>query len=312
MGVRESVGRMVRGAPAEDAKRRSGFDFLLEFAPGVDPLESGSARSRGSRDSEAEAARAADSAGKHRMARKVLERLRKNGLDVRQVRASGRDVRAFALRGRFETLLRQAEKLKLRKALKVSSGAKCSALFTTARVADFANVDDPLGFFSSGERLLLLEELVVTDPVVQSACGIVVIGPTSASSASANRKGDDDGEAASRRRPIKVVATLLPLHDQLEAAELSRQWIRSLGRQPLDKIAGYFGHARGFYFAFLGAYTAWLVPAALAGMAVFKVQMDQDRFNNLPTLAYLLFMAIWATSFRTLPLPRLSAPSCIQ
>ncbi|CAH8451474.1 unnamed protein product [Schistosoma turkestanicum] len=39
--------------------------------------------------------------------------------------------------------------------------------------------------------------------------------------------------------------------------------------QPVDHIRVYFGEKIGFYFAWLGLYTAWLLPAALVGIFVF-------------------------------------------
>ena len=39
--------------------------------------------------------------------------------------------------------------------------------------------------------------------------------------------------------------------------------------QPLDHIREYFGERIAIYFAWLGFYTGWLLPAALVGLAVF-------------------------------------------
>ncbi|KAL5013614.1 hypothetical protein ScPMuIL_007884 [Solemya velum] len=39
--------------------------------------------------------------------------------------------------------------------------------------------------------------------------------------------------------------------------------------QPLDSIREYFGEKIGIYFAWLGFYTAWLLPAAMVGVMVF-------------------------------------------
>ncbi|CAL1549152.1 unnamed protein product, partial [Lymnaea stagnalis] len=39
--------------------------------------------------------------------------------------------------------------------------------------------------------------------------------------------------------------------------------------QPLDHIREYFGEKIGIYFAWLGFYTAWLLPASIVGVLVF-------------------------------------------
>ena len=53
---------------------------------------------------------------------------------------------------------------------------------------------------------------------------------------------------------------------------LKRDWAR-FGRifkfQPYEAIKDYFGSEIAFYFAWLGFYTAWLVPLAIVGLAVF-------------------------------------------
>ena len=74
-----------------------------------------------------------------------------------------------------------------------------------------------------------------------------------------------------------------PLHegtDKLQEGEspvndrqrLKRDWAR-LGRcfkfQPYDAIKDYFGHQIGLYFAWLGFYTAMLVPLAIVALIVF-------------------------------------------
>ncbi|KAK2538718.1 Ano7 [Columba livia] len=83
-----------------------------------------------------------------------------------------------------------------------------------------------------------------------------------------------------------VFTAAFPLHEgpyklQLEepaAGSLSQrqvlfQYWDSWGKwskyQPLDHIRKYFGEKVAFYFAWLGFYTGWLLPAAVVGMVVF-------------------------------------------
>nr|XP_011452544.2 anoctamin-7 isoform X3 [Crassostrea gigas] len=47
------------------------------------------------------------------------------------------------------------------------------------------------------------------------------------------------------------------------------RWGKWYKYQPLDHIREYFGEKIGIYFAWLGFYTAWLLPAAVVGIIVF-------------------------------------------
>ncbi|ESO82539.1 hypothetical protein LOTGIDRAFT_134438, partial [Lottia gigantea] len=51
--------------------------------------------------------------------------------------------------------------------------------------------------------------------------------------------------------------------------------------QPLDHIREYFGEKIGIYFAWLGFYTAWLLPAAIVGLLVFIYGIATVN-NNVP------------------------------
>ena len=55
-------------------------------------------------------------------------------------------------------------------------------------------------------------------------------------------------------------------------SRLGARWARFAAwykYQPLDEIRDYFGEKIGLYFAWLGAYTAWLLVPSLVGLCVF-------------------------------------------
>ncbi|XP_068607157.1 anoctamin-7 [Brachionichthys hirsutus] len=92
-----------------------------------------------------------------------------------------------------------------------------------------------------------------------------------------------------------VYAAAFPLHEgpfalpRYETSELNQRhvlyhywarWCKWYKYQPLDHIRGYFGEKVALYFAWLGFYTAWLLPAAVVGTLVFVsgvMSMDTNK-----------------------------------
>ncbi|XP_066088737.1 anoctamin-7 isoform X2 [Saccopteryx bilineata] len=60
------------------------------------------------------------------------------------------------------------------------------------------------------------------------------------------------------------------------------RWRKWYKYQPLDHVRGYFGEKVAFYFAWLGFYTGWLLPAAVVGTLVFLVGVSMV-FSDTPT-----------------------------
>uniref|UniRef100_A0AAX7SMK0 Anoctamin n=1 Tax=Astatotilapia calliptera TaxID=8154 RepID=A0AAX7SMK0_ASTCA len=58
------------------------------------------------------------------------------------------------------------------------------------------------------------------------------------------------------------------------------RWCKWYKYQPLDHIREYFGEKIALYFAWLGFYTAWLLPAAVVGTLVFVVSVNREEICN--------------------------------
>ncbi|XP_060690988.1 anoctamin-7-like isoform X1 [Hemiscyllium ocellatum] len=86
-----------------------------------------------------------------------------------------------------------------------------------------------------------------------------------------------------------VFTAAFPLHDGPyqtrgeQGEQLSRRqvlyehwarWGKWYKYQPLDHIRNYFGEKIAFYFAWIGFYTGWLLPAAIVGTVVFIVGIN--------------------------------------
>uniref|UniRef100_T1HAX3 Anoctamin n=1 Tax=Rhodnius prolixus TaxID=13249 RepID=T1HAX3_RHOPR len=93
-----------------------------------------------------------------------------------------------------------------------------------------------------------------------------------------------------------VFSTAFPLHDGPYELKKSRcctlnqrqvlyqywaRWGCWYRYQPLDHIREYFGEKIAIYFAWLGFYTAWLLPAAIVGLLVFMYGVFTMHSNTL-------------------------------
>uniref|UniRef100_A0A452RXV8 Anoctamin n=1 Tax=Ursus americanus TaxID=9643 RepID=A0A452RXV8_URSAM len=88
-----------------------------------------------------------------------------------------------------------------------------------------------------------------------------------------------------------VFSAAFPLHDGPQAPGLTQRqvlfqfwarWRKWNKYQPLDHVRRYFGEKVALYFAWLGFYTGWLLPAAAVGTLVFLVGCFLV-FSDIPT-----------------------------
>uniref|UniRef100_A0A4W5M7S6 Anoctamin n=1 Tax=Hucho hucho TaxID=62062 RepID=A0A4W5M7S6_9TELE len=83
------------------------------------------------------------------------------------------------------------------------------------------------------------------------------------------------------------------------------RWSKWYKYQPLDHIREYFGEKIALYFAWLGFYTAWLLPAAVVGAFVFVSGAHVVcvcwqvgyLFDHPGTVFFSVFVSFWAVTF---------------
>ncbi|XP_068760659.1 anoctamin-4-like [Montipora capricornis] len=137
----------------------------------------------------------------------------------------------------------------------------------------FVNYEDKEIFFSTVDRLYIIQQILE------------------------NTRFSKETKCVGIKRLVfdGAYTTHYPLHDgtvKLQEGEfpvndrqrLKRDWAR-LGRcfkyQPYDAIKDYFGHEIGLYFAWLGFYTAMLVPLAIVALIVFVYGILSTR-SHIP------------------------------
>jgi hypothetical protein len=120
-------------------------------------------------------------------------------------------------------------------------------------------------FFTSAERLQLVSKLLEENDVLKTLTS----------------------------RQLKV----LPLNEPMMHQYLDSGWVyKPFRTQPMNEIRAYYGEEIAFYFSFLGMYTFWLVPPAIAGIFAYIHQLMYG-LATIPTFLFSVFLALWATLF---------------
>ncbi|EDO38807.1 predicted protein [Nematostella vectensis] len=213
----------------------------------------------------------------------LLSRLRARVPDievhVRQMANS--PVYGFYLTASYETFLRQAEELGLRK--KLIGGGMVEFKMEDKEL--FEKHDDPTAFFTSGDRQSMILEMVN---------GLRAVD------------GDELGkitfcegmQIVPRLMAEGVVEKMFPLHNHDDLAKLRKSWVQAFfKKQPLDDICEYFGVKIAMYFAWLGMYTKWLIAPAILGIVTFVLSMRGEVTRDWCVLAFNIFNIVWATLY---------------
>ncbi|NXE56072.1 ANO7 protein, partial [Casuarius casuarius] len=154
----------------------------------------------------------------------------------------------------------------------------CTCRFKVNKLQWFLESDKQDTFFSTTQRQRILYEILAT---TQYGC-------------SKEREVGVDWLLSE-----KVFTAAFPLHDgpfevppeepapsSLNQRQILFQywanWRKWYKYQPLDHIRKYFGEKVAFYFAWLGFYTGWLLPAAVMGTMVFIAGISL-MFDDVPS-----------------------------
>ncbi|XP_058155690.1 anoctamin-7 isoform X4 [Dasypus novemcinctus] len=138
----------------------------------------------------------------------------------------------------------------------------CAHLSPTRR---FLGSDNQDTFFTSTQRHQILFEILAKTPYGHEKKGLFGIDQLLAQGVFSAAFPLHDG-------PFEVPAGGLP-PQSLNQRQVLRQhwarWAKWCKYQPLDHVRRYFGEKVALYFAWLGFYTGWLLPAAVLGTLVF-------------------------------------------
>ena len=133
--------------------------------------------------------------------------------------------------------------------------------FKEEHLTKYLNHEDKEIFFSTIDRFYIVQQMLKNTRFSQD--------PQSVGLKRLVLDGAYTGHYPLHEGPVHLREGEAPVNDR---QRLKRDWAR-LGRsfkyQPYDAIKDYFGHQIGLYFAWLGFYTAMLVPLAIIALIVF-------------------------------------------
>ncbi|XP_064187649.1 anoctamin-8 isoform X1 [Anguilla rostrata] len=193
-------------------------------------------------------------------------------------------VYAFFVTATYENLLRGAEEMGLRKAVKPEFGGGTRS-FSCEEDYIYENIESELCFFTSQERQSIIKYWLDNLRAKQGEAlhniqfleGQPIIPELSA-------RG--------------VIQQVFPLHEQRILSQLMKSWVQAVcEKQPLDDICDYFGVKIAMYFAWLGFYTTSMLYPAVIGFVLWMLTESDQTSRDICCVVFALFNVVWATLF---------------
>ncbi|XP_066840198.1 anoctamin-8 isoform X2 [Anser cygnoides] len=193
-------------------------------------------------------------------------------------------VYAFFVTATYESLLRGADEIGLRKPVKAEFGGGMRS-FSCEEDYIYENIENELYFFTSQERQNIirywLENLRAKQGEALHNIHFLEGQPIIP-------------ELAARG----VIQQVFPLHEQRILKRLMKSWVQAICEaQPLDEICDYFGVKIAMYFAWLGFYTSAMVYPAVFGSILYTFTESDQTSQDICCVVFAIFNVIWATLF---------------
>uniref|UniRef100_A0A669CZP5 Anoctamin n=1 Tax=Oreochromis niloticus TaxID=8128 RepID=A0A669CZP5_ORENI len=193
-------------------------------------------------------------------------------------------VYAFFITATYENLLRGAEEMGLRKAVKPEFGGGTRS-FSCEEDYIYENIESELCFFTSQERQSIIKYWLDN---LRAKQGEVLHNISFL-------EGQPIIPELSARGVIQQV---FPLHEQRILSQLMKSWVQAVcEKQPLDDICDYFGVKIAMYFAWLGFYTTSMLYPAVIGFVLWMLTESDQTSRDICCVVFALFNVVWATLF---------------
>ncbi|NXH79957.1 ANO8 protein, partial [Edolisoma coerulescens] len=201
-------------------------------------------------------------------------------------------VYAFFVTATYESLLRGADEIGLRKPVKAEFGGGMRS-FSCEEDYIYENIENEIGFFTSQERQNIIRYWLENLRAKQgeSLHNIHFL------------EGQPISECGTCWHLLAPGGTRwhchgIWWHPQRILKRLMKSWVQAVCEaQPLDDICDYFGVKIAMYFAWLGFYTSAMVYPAVFGSILYTFTNSDQTSQDISCVVFALFNVIWATLF---------------
>ncbi|XP_062452469.1 anoctamin-8 [Rhea pennata] len=191
---------------------------------------------------------------------------------------------AFFVTATYESLLRGADEIGLRKPVKAEFGGGMRS-FSCEEDYIYENIENELYFFTSQERQNIIRYWLENLRAKQGE--------------SLHNIHFLEGQPIIPELAARgVIQQVFPLHEQRILKRLMKSWVQAVCEaQPLDDICDYFGVKIALYFAWLGFYTSAMVYPAVFGSILYTFTESDQTSQDICCVVFAIFNVIWATLF---------------